>query len=92
MDRKNKRLQEERARKLDLEMAEKFDHVPQINSNSKKLASSTGESFMERQKLYSEKKLERSKKTNKEMYSYSYTPKLNFKSVDIINEGVKQRL
>ena len=28
MDKKNRRLQEERARKLDLEMSEKYDHVP----------------------------------------------------------------
>ena len=47
---------------------------------------------MERQKLYSEKKLQKTEKTKKDMYSYTYTPKLNFKSVDIINEGVKQRL
>jgi hypothetical protein len=48
LNKKNRKLQEERAFKLDLEMSEKYNHVPLINKNSKKMASSTGESFLER--------------------------------------------
>jgi hypothetical protein len=58
LEQKNRRLQEERARKLDEEMQLKFKHAPTINKKSKQLAlaSSTGGSFLDRQKLYSDKK------------------------------------
>lgn len=51
LEKKNRKLYDERARKIDQEMSIKFSHKPAINSNSKKMAiaSSTGGSFLERQ-------------------------------------------
>lgn len=91
LEKKNRKLQIERARKLDEEMAQTYKHTPHINSNSKKLASSTGGSFLERQKLFSERKQKKKARVEKEMYhKFTHSPKLNFKSLDIVNKSIRR--
>ena len=93
LNKKNRKLQEERAFKLDLEMSEKYNHVPVINKNSKKMASSTGESFLERQKVYSERKKQNSEIIYKDMYhNNTHSPKINFNTLEIVHKSIKQKL
>ena len=95
LEKKNRKLYEERARKMDQEMSLKFSHQPKINSNSKKMAiaSSTGGSFLERQQQHETRKSVMNEKMKKQMYDqYTHSPKLNFKSMAMTTNNRNSKL